>query len=194
MSVGSEILRLKVTLKECKPTVWREIEIASSMTLAGLHDVLQTLMGWEDYHLWAFEFGRRRFELPDPDGMDPMGKPSEDPGHVTVGELLVKKNQKLAYNYDFGDDWWIEIEVQAVVKPEPKVRYPRCITGERSGPPEDCGGPGGYQELLAARRNPKSSHAKELLEWAGEDWDPDAFDLAAINEALSALPVQRGLH
>lgn len=63
MSAASEILRLGVTLVASKPAIWREVEVPSSMTLAALHDVLQVLMDWEDYHLWSFEWGDRRFEL-----------------------------------------------------------------------------------------------------------------------------------
>ncbi len=194
MGAADEILRLKVTLVGCKPPVWREVEVASAMALTAMHDVLQVLMGWEDYHLWSFEFGDRRFELPSADGMSFARTPPEDAARVALGDLLTKKGQKLAYNYDFGDDWWVDIKVVAIEKPQPKIRYPRCVAGERAGPPEDCGGPPGFEELLAARKNSRSKHAKELLEWAGPDWDPAAFDLATTNKALFALPAPRRLH
>ena len=193
MSVAGDIYRLKVTLLNCRPAIWREVEVASNITLAGLHDVMQVLMGWDDCHLWAFETGDKRFELPDPDVKTrlPAG---QDPDRVALYVLLPEKGAGLRYNYDFGDDWWVEIKVVAVGKPQPKIRYPRCIAGERSGPPEDCGGPPGFEELLAARKNPRSKHAKELLEWAGSDWDPEAFDLPVIKKALAALPAPRRLH
>ena len=79
MGAAGDILRLKITLMDCKPPVWREIEAASSVTLAALYDVLQVLMGWEDYHLWSFELGDRRFELPDPGGISFAKSPPEDP-------------------------------------------------------------------------------------------------------------------
>lgn len=192
MGVFGEIFRLKITLMDCKPTIWREIEAASNMTLAALHGVLQALMGWHDSHLWAFEAGDKRFEFPDPDVKTPSPA-GQDPGRVTLGSLLAGKGAALRYNYDFGDDWWIDIEVVAVGKPQPKVRYPRCLAGERSGPPEDCGGPPGFEESLRAHKNPRSKHARELLEWAGPDWDPEAFDLAAVNKELAALPALRRL-
>ena len=194
MGAVGEILRLKIALMDCKPSVWREVDVRSSTTLVGLHDTLQVLMGWEDYHLWAFELGKRRFELPDPDGMSFAETAPDDPAHVTVGDLLTAKGQRLAYNYDFGDDWWVEITVVATDKPAPKVRYPRCVAGERAGPPEDCGGPPGFEELLDARRKPKSAHARELLEWIGPDWDPDEFDIVAVNKELAALRAPRHLH
>lgn len=191
MTAASEILRFRVTLVGCKPSIWREIEVVSSMTLAELHDVLQILMGWEDYHLWCFEMGDRRFEWPDPDGMSFADKRPEDPARVTLGGLLTAKGQVLHYYYDFGDDWCIEISVVGTGKASPGVHHPRCVAGERAGPPEDCGGIGGFRQLLAARRNPRTEDDKELLEWAGEDWDPGAFDLTPINKALSALRAPR---
>lgn len=191
VGAAGDIFRLRITLTRSRPLVWREVEVASSMTLAALHDVLQVLMGWEDYHLWAFEFGSRRFEQPDPEGMSFAETPPEDPARVTLGALFTAKDQKLAYNYDFGDDWRVEIAVVGTSKPAPNARYPRCVAGERAGPPEDCGGMGGLEELLAAHKNPRTREARELLEWAGEDWDPGAFDLKAVNKALSALRAPR---
>jgi hypothetical protein len=194
VGAASEILKLRVTLVGSKPDIWREVEVPSSMTLAALHDVLQVLMGWEDYHLWCFELDHRRFELPDPDGMSFDGTPPEDPRRVRVGGLLTKKGQVLDYYYDFGDDWCLEISVVASGKAVPKIRYPRCVAGERAGPPEDCGGVAGFAQLLAAHKNPKTEDDRELLEWVGEDWEPDAFDLMAVNKALSALRAPRRLH
>lgn len=193
MSVAAGIFRLRVTLLDCEPAIWREAEVISTMTLTGLHGVLQTLMGWHDSHLWAFEAGEKRFEPRDPDVRTaPPG--GLDPGGVTLGSLFADKRAGLRYNYDFGDDWWIDIKVLSVEQPDPKARYPRCLSGERSGPPEDCGGPPGFEELLAARKNPGSRYAKDLLEWAGPHWDPAAFDLALINKTLVALSAPHRLH
>lgn len=193
VSVAGEIYRLKVTLLDCMPAIWREIEVTSNMTLARFHGVLQALMGWHDSHLWAFEAGDKRFEPSDPDVRTQLAE-EDDPHQRTLGTLFAGKRASLRYNYDFGDDWWVDITVVAVGKSQPKVRYPRCLAGERSGPPEDCGGPPGFEELLAAQKNAKSKQARELLEWAGPGWDPMAFDLAVINKALAALPAPRRLH
>ena len=191
VGAAGELFRLRITLKGSKPSVWREAEVASAMTLAALHDVLQVLMGWEDCHLWAFEVGARRFEPPDPEGMSFAETRPEDPARVTLGDLLAGSGQKFAYNYDFGDDWWVEIALVGKSEPAPNARYPRCVGGERAGPPEDCGGPHAFQELLEAHKNPRARRAKELLEWVGEDWDPGAFDPTTVNKALSALRAPR---
>jgi len=194
VSDAGDILVLRTTLAGSRPRVWREVEVAASTTLAGLHDVLQVLMGWEDCHLWSFESGPRRFELPDPEGMNFGNRPPEDPERVTIGGLLTGKGQTLDYYYDFGDDWCIEISVVGSGKASPGAGYPRCVAGERAGPPEDCGGLGGFAQLLAAHKNPRTEDDRELLEWVGEDWDPGAFDLNAVNRALSALRAPRRRH
>jgi hypothetical protein len=69
------------------------------------------------------------------------------------------------------------------------VAYPRCVTGRRAGPPEDCGGISGYGELLAILADPDHEEHDDRLAWLGlksaDDFDPSAFDVEAINNALS---------
>ena len=67
------------------------------------------------------------------------------------------------------------IEVEEVLPPEPKAKYPRCVEGKRACPPEDCGGPWGYPEFLEAIQNPKHEEHEEMLEWLGGKYDPQTF-------------------
>ena len=186
------ILQLRVELAGLRPAIWRTVEVPAAQTLAGFHGVLQILMGWHDAHLWAFEAGGRRFEPPDPDFQGPGAAP-EDPEKTRLIDVMPRQGASLQYRYDFGDDWRIDLRVLDLLAPAPKARYPRCSAGERCGPLEDCGGPPGYEQLLDARRHPKGKEARELLKWAGPRWDPEAFDLAAANKALSGLPAPRRL-
>lgn len=71
---------------------------------------------------------------------------------------------------------------------EPGVKYPRAVAGRRAGPPEDCGGIWGYQELCEILANPEHEEHASMVEWLGldsaTDFDPAAVDLDAVNEAL----------
>ncbi len=67
---GGSIYRLKVSIKDIRPPVWRRIEVPAEVTLAGLHDVLQTAVGWTDSHLHQFDIGDTLFGRPDPDDRD----------------------------------------------------------------------------------------------------------------------------
>lgn len=91
----------------------------------------------------------------------------------------------MLYEYDFGDGWEHLIEVVDVRLPEPGTRYPRCLVGERACPPEDCGGPYSYLELLAALADPKHPEHEELAEWIGGKFDAEAFDLDKVNGMLA---------
>ena len=60
---NGNIAVLRVELHEIEPLIWRRIGVRTSITLPGLHAVIQAAMGWLDYHLWAFRVGHRRYSL-----------------------------------------------------------------------------------------------------------------------------------
>ena len=75
-------------------------------------------------------------------------------------------------------------KVEKVSPAAPDVTYPRCTGGARACPPEDCGGFGGYQNFVEAISKPRHPDHAEMLEWIGGEWDPEAFDLDAVNAKL----------
>ena len=64
---------------------------------------------------------------------------------------------------------------------------PLCIQGKRACPPEDVGGVWGYEELVEAIQDADHPEQEGYLEWVGDEFDPEAFDLDEINEALRDL-------
>src|SRR5919108_5111185 len=64
---------------------------------------------------------------------------------------------------------------------------PVCLTGKRACPPEDCGGIWGYAGFLEAMHDPQHPEHEEMLEWAGGEFDPEAFDLDEVNRELHHL-------
>lgn len=114
-----------------------------------------------------------------------------DERKVRLGDL-VKKGGRLMYEYDFGDGWTHEIHVEKVLPAETGARLTRCLAGERACPPDDCGGPPGYQNMLDILADPEDPEYEEMLEWVGEDFDPEAFDLDAVDKALRKLGIKKG--
>jgi hypothetical protein len=102
----------------------------------------------------------------------------------TLNEILAKRCIKFTYEYDMGDSWLHEIEVEKVGFVEKDVQYPCCTGGARACPPEDCGGFPGYMNMLEAMADPKHPEREEMLEWIGEDFDPEAFDMDAVSRRL----------
>ena len=175
-------LRLRVTLLDVVPPVWRELLVPIDFTFAQLHRVLQAAMGWEDYHLHEFDVGGVCIGLPSPeDKYFPRNRPLRDERKTCVGDML-EGRRKFRYWYDFGDDWWHEIVIGKAA--ETDGEGPRLLAGEGACPPEDCGGPHGYAELLQALADPKHPEHRELREWAGA-FDPQRFDFDRAAKAVA---------
>jgi hypothetical protein len=168
-------LCLRVTLVDVEPTVWREILVPVDLTFAQLHTVLQTAMGWEDCHLHEFSVGDLSIGPPAPKDFFAGDRHLLDERRARLGDVLDGR-RKFRYWYDFGDDWWHEISIRKC--PAGEAGGLRLLAGAGACPPEDCGGPYGYAELLRALADPKHPQHRELREWAG-DFDPQQFDFGA---------------
>ena len=169
------LFQFKITLLDIKPAIWRRIQVRDC-TLADLHDSIQAAFGWENYHLHQFEIDGVRYSQPAPDG-DDFDMDFEDETDVLLSKLLPKSSRtnRWIYEYDFGDGWRHEVLFEGFPPNDPKAKYPLCLEGERACPPEDCGGPWGYGDYLAAVADPENEQHEEMLEWRGQ-FDPSAFD------------------
>ncbi len=175
------IYQLKITLKEVKPPVWRRIQVPARTKLPDLHLMIQAAMGWYNGHLHCFTIGGKAYGELNPDWDDPD---MEDEMRVRLDQVAPGKGDRFTYLYDFGDGWEHVIRVEAVLPPKPGTQYPRCLDGGRKCPPEDCGGPWGYEEFLVAIRDPKHEEHENMREWIGGSFDPERFDVDEINANL----------
>ena len=173
---------VKITLDHVRPPIWRRV-LVKDCTLAALHDLIQISMGWEDYHLHLFEIGNEQYGAPDQWEADPWG--GHDVGNerkVKLSQLVGRGVKKFRYEYDMGDGWRHTIQIEKTRPAEAGLRYPRCVDGGRACPPEDCGGPWGYGDVLDALQDPSHPRHEERREWIGGDFDAEAFDLEAVNK------------
>jgi len=178
---GPPIYQLKVTLAGIEPPIWRRIQVPAYVTLARLHDVLQVVMGWWDYHLHEFIVGEDHYGVPHPDYMSEM----KDERRARLHQIAAE-GSRFAYVYDFGDGWYHVLEVEKALERQPGQPYPVCLEGRRAAPPEDAGGPPGYDDYLEATADPDHPQHEMYVEWRGE-FDSEAFDLDEVNAALDDL-------
>ena len=176
---SKNIITLKVTLRGAKPPVWRRLVMPGTMTLADLHQAIQAAMGWHDSHLHAFDIGGEQYG--DQHSVDDV----YDENRVTLNGLLRSPVVRFTYTYDFGDNWEHTVAFEKSEAALERASYPVCITGKRNCPPEDCGGVWGYEELLAILADPTHPEHAERIDWLGEAFDPDKFDLERANTMLA---------
>ena len=183
----SQVYELKITIEGIEPPIWRRVRVPGSRSLGWLHDVIQIAFGWEDCHMHQFIVGKTFYGargLGEEFG-DDMG--TLDENAAALEQVVSRKGSRFRYEYDFGDDWFHDIRVEKIEPAGPADRKAVCMGGERSGPPEDCGGPWGYGDFLEAIGDPKHEQHEELLEWIGGSFDPEAFDIKTVNRALARL-------
>ncbi|WPL17160.1 Site-specific recombinase XerD [Thiorhodovibrio winogradskyi] len=183
--LSKSVYQLKVTLKGTKPPIWRRLLVPADLPLGKLHEVLQLVMGWENYHLHQFISGGRFFGMQD--GEFSLDAEIEDENQFKIKDLLSAEKETLGYEYDFGDSWDHKIVLEKILPAEDGQQPPRCIKGMRACPPEDCGGIWGYQELLETLSDPKNPDYEEMLEWVGGEFDPELFDIGRVNKQLALV-------
>src|SRR5262245_54915648 len=184
MTTLQEIVRLKITLDDVKPAVIRRVEVPVSITLDMLHEMIQAIMPWENSHLHAFYLriiDGPRWAPPSPFDDDfEFGIKTRDSMQTTFAEVLAEPNFKvLRYNYDFGDDWRHTIKVERRFSAELRDEFPKLIDAKGRCPPENCGGPWGYDEILDAISDPANKPRSEFRRWLGAFYPKD-IDRPAI--------------
>ena len=204
-----QVHELKITLKNSKPPIWRQVAVPSDIPLGDLHWVIQIVMGWTNSHLHQFIIPSNR-PRPTKDEIHSMRMKGqwhklaeytrrgrlfsdprfelediEDERKVKLCELAPDVKSKLIYEYDFGDGWNHIIEAKKIGPPQENVNYPVCLNGEFACPPEDCGGIWSYYEMLEILEDPKHEQYEEYAGWLGGDFDPEYFDIGQVNSVLA---------
>ena len=189
--LDDRIARLKITLDYSKPVIMRRIEVPLSASLYTLHEAIQAVMLFENYHLFRFDVGPRGHEtgygIPDPDGFMEV----IDAKHATLDQLIDAKINKFTYTYDFGDDWRHTILVEAVAPADQAFIYPRFIDGARRAPPEDVGGEPGFENFLAAMADTQHREHDNLKLWYGRSFDPNDISETVIATRLKKLATRK---
>ncbi len=180
--MARQMYQLRISLDDVEPPVWRRVVLPGGYTLDRLHRVVQLAMGWQDCHLHSFEIDGVQYGPPDPDGeLDLL-----DELDVRLDAVL-GKDTRPRYTYDFGDWWDHELVIEEIFPADPDTRYPVCLGGARACPPEDVGGPAGYERFLAALADPDHPDHAAMSDWTGRPFDPEDFDADRASALLRRM-------
>ncbi len=147
--------RLRAELQGSTPPVRRLVETTSHLTLDAVHDVLQAAIGFTDRHLHMFAVGPSMHDPASSLYLCPWDSAEGeldgvDERDVRLDELLVEPGEQLLYEYDYGDSWQFTITLDAVAEQQAGAPKVRLVDGKGAGPPENCGGVEGFEQLVAA--------------------------------------------
>ena len=179
--------QLKITIKGSKPPIWRRVVVPEQFTFCQLHQAIQGAFGWCDYHLHKFEFKKPglliRETWEEDDLAESRGCDVLEEGTQIV--TLITENPRFIYTYDFGDTWEHQILMEKEVEYE--YSYPQVLKYKGDNIPEDCGGIGGYYDLLDKLDDPEAEDHDLMEEWACQQGMGE-YDLDEVNANLKAHP------
>jgi len=188
------VFTLKITLTDTHPLVWRRLVVPADITLLQLNDVIQAAMGWSNSHLHYFADKNGKFYTP----ARPAGAVS-DGARTQLNAIFRTAGDWVRYVYDCGVAWEHTVELELVGDAGKRSRRAECVAGQRRCPPEDCGGPGSFAQLLEALSVKKRMTRSRLgingrsqsffQGWLEGPFKPEAFNRSRVNSALRDIRV-----
>ena len=187
--------QLKIHLLGISPQISRRVRVRSDTTLAELHPVFQVVMGWENWNLHCFHLWGKDYGLSYAGGT----WVADDARRVHLGDFPWRVHDKFSYTYDFGNYWQHQVRVEKVLPPP---ATPVCVSGRLACPPEEVGGPRGYDQRTLDQFSWAYEAHDRLL--AGEDireddvptwfwtYRPEHFDKDHVNRKLAKLYQLKG--
>ena len=177
--------KLKITIENSHPPIWRRCIIPEGLTFSDLTHVLNIVMGWDGYHLSSFEFDRLRVRIEDESDAFGYGNYEYLEASETLIAPFMESEKWFTYTYDFGDDWQHRVTIEEII-PDYEYDYPMVVKYKGDTPYEDCGGIFGYYDLLETLQNPEDPEYEDMRDWAGDPED-QRYDMDSVNMELKEL-------
>jgi Plasmid pRiA4b ORF-3-like protein len=178
----SDVARLRIVLLEVIPPVWRRVQVPANLTLRRLHSILQCAMGWPETEEHQFRVAGGLYGKP----TDTTG-PLRDSRWMRLADLISRGTNSFGYALGTDSAWEHEVRVEGLAAGNADNQKPICLEGERACPPQGCGGPEAYVDQIGGRRPSRRTASRPIAGFAGQEFDPDRFDVDAVNRALAWL-------
>ncbi|GHV31954.1 hypothetical protein FACS1894167_14740 [Synergistales bacterium] len=153
----------------------RRLIVPADIELAKLHDILQDVFHWKNYHLHDFtvfdktDSGAGLRLVPNKEDLEYDEHAILESGHRLSEYFPQYKN--LLYTYDMGDNWEHSIELVRIID-EHNEESPYLLEAVGQAPPEDVGGVGGFCIFREIMLNTNHEEYAETKQWAGY-WKPE---------------------
>lgn len=123
------------------PVISRTIEIKGSNTLKDLHKIIFKAFDRQDEHMYEFQVGGRGPQDPNAKryglkGASSIEAPVVDVSIITIDSLGLSVGDIFGYWFDFGDDWWHQINVTNITDKAGTGKYPKVTKRVGASPPQ----------------------------------------------------------
>ena len=178
---------LKITLVDTRPPVWRQVIVPADITLARLHTVLQTAVGWggSGPHYFADQAGQFY-------ATGQSGGLVKDARRFKLQKILCVPRDRMRYVYNGASCWEHSVALESVVAEGERRRRAECLAGARQCPPEDCASAADFAALLkrlSGRKRSKSQAVGFCRGWIDGPFQPEAFDHLVVSSSLKRVRV-----
>ncbi|MBQ9007813.1 MAG: plasmid pRiA4b ORF-3 family protein [Clostridia bacterium] len=159
--MGAYIVRIDI--RYAKPPVWRRVAVPDKITFSDFSDIIQTVFGWDGYHLHGFETVCGYIEQVSP-FLDSYGEGLPE-DKIIIDDAL----GKMIYTYDFGDNWEHVIQFEKYDGTYDK-RYATVLKWKGDNFSEDIGGIWSAMQLIEEQKAAKESPEDD------EDEDEEEYE------------------
>lgn len=186
-----ELYQLNIQLALDDHDIWRRVQIPANYSFRSLHNLIQIVFDWQNYHLHEFSVARKDKNLKivmddDPDTMEF----ANFSGNEIVQERFVSlkdvfaQHPEVIYEYDFGDSWKHIITLEKSVNAT--TQHAKLLESKGERPPEDVGGLHGFNEYLTVINDPTSPEYENMHAWAASQKER-TFSLKYTNHRLKDI-------
>ena len=184
-----ELYQLHIQLDLDGHEIWRRVQIPTNYSFRSLHNLIQIIFDWQNYHFHEFTVARKENKNlkivmdDDPDTMEFANFARDEivqERFVSLGEVF-SQHPEVIYEYDFGDSWKHIITLEKSISST--SQRAKFLVGKGERPPEDVGGLHGFNEYLAIIKDPSSPEYENMIAWATAQKER-AFSFEYMNHRL----------
>ena len=187
-----ELYQLNIQLDIEGHHIWRRVLVPSSFSFRHLHNIIQTVFDWQNYHLHEFTVKRANNKPikivmdDDPETLEFTAFDNEEIVQERFVSLrdVFSKHSDVLYQYDFGDSWTHIITLEKKVQAHSlQVVF---LEGNGERPPEDVGGEYGFNEYLRILGDATDPEHEDMKIWAASQKER-IFTVEQTNHRLKSV-------
>ncbi len=192
--MSESIVGVRIELRYIRPKIWRRVEVPVYISLATLHQIIQTAFNWYNSHLAEFMVDERSIQVPtlfefyeEDDYYDSRAD------EWSLSDVINLGIKRFSYIYDYGDFWDHDVILGKERVAKSAMDCPKLLGGACAAPYEDSGGPYIWDEYVRMLQDP--NYQSEDIEEDDEtlssmiefDFDPESFDAEDMQSRLSGI-------